>query len=81
MLVIVLPLLVPVAWLFGVLLVARLRPRGWRATLALSAGGLYLPMWLYAGTIDGGFPAPLGYSLAALSLFGCFVATHRIVTR
>ncbi|NYG08435.1 hypothetical protein BJ986_002922 [Phycicoccus badiiscoriae] len=80
-LVILMPFVLPAVWLSGAVLVAVLQPRGWRATLAMSLGGLYLPMWVYAQTIDGGFPAPVGYPLAALSLLGCFVATHRILSR
>lgn len=81
MMVIVVPFVLPISWVFGALLMAAQRPPGWRATLAMSIGGLYLPLWLYAGTIDGGFPALLGYPLAGLALLGCFVATHRILSR
>ena len=81
LLVIVLPFVVPFAWVVGALLMAGLQPRGWRATLAMSVGGLSLPMWLYLQTAEGGFPALLGYPLAALALLGCLVATHRILSR
>ena len=47
----------------------------------MSVGGLSLPMWLYLQTAEGGFPALLGYPLAALALLGCLVATHRILSR
>ena len=47
----------------------------------MSVGGLSLPVWLYASTIDQGFPAWVGYPLAGISLLGCFVATHRILSR
>lgn len=78
---VVLPFAVPFSWLIGVLVMAALRPPGWQATLAMSVGGLSLPVWLYASTIDQGFPAWVGYPLAGISLLGCFVATHRILSR
>jgi Na+-translocating ferredoxin:NAD+ oxidoreductase RnfD subunit len=79
-LLIVLPFALPVAWVVGAVVVWVERRQGWRATLAMSVGGLYLPMFLYGQTIDGGLPPGLGYLLAAATLLGCFVATHRILS-
>ena len=80
-LLIVLPFALPVAWVPGAVVVCVERPRRWRATLAMSVGGLYLPFFLYSQTIDGGFPPGLGYPLAAVTLLGRFVATHRVLSR
>ena len=80
-LLIVLPMAAPVVWLAGVLVMAGLRPRGWQATVAMSVGGLYRPLWLYTRTVDGGLATPVGLPLAGLALLGCFAATHRILSR
>ena len=75
---VVLPLAAPMAWLAGVLALLVDRPRGWRLTVAICPGGLYLPMWLYGHAEEVG---QAGYPLAALALLGCIVATHRLVSR
>jgi hypothetical protein len=66
------------AWFAGVLALLLDRPRGWRLTVAVCPGGLYLPMWLYGHTEELG---PAGYPLAVVALLGCFLATHRLLRR
>jgi hypothetical protein len=80
-LLIVLPFGLPAAWVLGVAVLCVERPRGWRATMAMSLGGLRLPLVLYSLTVDHSLPPALGYPLAALSLVGCLVATHRLLSR
>lgn len=75
---VVLPLAVPIAWLAGVLALMVDRPRGWRGTVAMCPGGLYLPMWLYGHAGEVGW---VGYPLAAVALLGSFLATHRVLSR
>ena len=77
-LLVALPVAVPLAWLVGVFALALDRPHGWRRTVALCPGGLYLPMWLYGNAAEVG---SAGYPLAAATLLGCFLATHRILSR
>jgi hypothetical protein len=75
---IALPLAVPFSWLVGLLALVVERPRGWRLTVALSPGGLFLPLWLYGHTPELGWA---GYPLAAATVLGCLLATHRILCR
>ena len=77
-LLVVLPVALPIAWLAGVLALVLDRPRGWPLTVAMSPGGLYLPMWLYGNAAELGSAA---FPLAGATLLGCFLATHRILRR
>jgi hypothetical protein len=75
---IALPLAVPMSWFLGVLALVVDRPHGWRLTLAMSPGGLYVPLWLYGHGPEVGW---VGCAMGAATAFGCLLATHRIMSR
>jgi hypothetical protein len=77
------PVVAPVFWLVGALLVAVRRPAGWLATLAMCPLGLFAPLWLYGRSLgDGATLSPyVGVPAAVALTIGSLVAAWRLTSR
>jgi hypothetical protein len=75
----VMPIALPWAWGFGVLLLASRRPRGWLTTLAMSPLGLFGPLWFYTHGASHQYPPWVAWPIAAALLAGCLAAMWRIL--
>jgi hypothetical protein len=80
-LLVVIPMGLPWAWGFGVVLVARRRPEGWLTTLAISPVGLFGPLWFYTHGISHEYSPWTAFPIAAALLGGCLGAMLRILQK
>lgn len=79
LLLVVMPVGLPLAWGFGVLLLTSRRPKGWQTTLALSPFGLFAPLCFYARGISHQSSPWVAWPLAGALLAGCLAATWRLL--
>lgn len=77
LLLVVMPVALPLAWGFGVLLLTSRQPKGWQTTGAISPLGLFAPLWFYARGISHQSSPWVAWPLAAALLTGCLATTWR----